>query len=156
MLRTLVFNGDFIVHHREWLNSVSPADGHGLRALDFSSECGCEQIIRKPTQRSNCLELLFTDSPGVVAASVGTPVGTSDHFAICVTIKTEHAVLDVSFSRKIFIVSRADWHGISTDLSNVDWPHIYHLPDFVSALSDCIAIMIKRHIPSRNLKLYKR
>ena len=125
-----------------------------LRALYFSPESGCEQIIRKATHRSgNCLDLLFTDSPGVVAASVGTPIGTSDHSAICATIKTEQAVPDVSFSRKIFIKSQADWYGISTDFSNVDWPHIYHLPECVSALNNCIFDIINRRIPSCNLKL---
>ena len=50
----------------------------------------------------NCLDLLFTDSPGVVAASVGTPMGTSDHSAICAIIKTKQAMPDVSFSCKIY------------------------------------------------------
>ena len=55
-----VFIGDFNVHHREWLNSVSPANGHGLRALDFSSESGCEEIIYKPTHRSaKCIDLVI-------------------------------------------------------------------------------------------------
>ena len=27
---SFVFIGDFNVHHREWLNSVSPIDAHGL------------------------------------------------------------------------------------------------------------------------------
>ena len=66
---SFVFVGEFNVHHREWLNSISPTDGHGLRALDFSSESGCELIIHKPTHRSgNCLDLFFADSPGVVVA----------------------------------------------------------------------------------------
>ena len=105
-----VFIGDFKVHHREWLNPVSPTDGHGLRALDFFSESSYGQIIHKPTYRSgNCLDLLFTDSPGVVSASVGTLIGTSDHSAICATIKTEQAVQDGSFSCKIYIKSLADW-----------------------------------------------
>ena len=110
---------------------------YGLRALDYSSESGCEQII----------------FPGVVATSIGTPIGTSDHSAVCATIKTEQAVPDVSFSRKIFIKSRTDWHGISTDLSNVDWPHIYHLPDSVSALNNYIIDIFNKGIPSCNLKL---
>ena len=50
-------------------------------------------------------DLLFTDSPGVVAASVGIPLGTSDHSVVFVTIKIEQAVPDVSFSHKIFIKS---------------------------------------------------
>ena len=43
------------------------------------------------------------------------------------------------FSHKIFIKSKADWHGVSTNLRNVDWPHVYQLPDSVSAL---IALLI--------------
>ena len=79
---SFVFIGDFVVHHREWLNSVSSTVGHSLRALDVSSEFSCVQIIRKPAHRSsNFLDLLFTDS-----SSVETPIGTSDHSAICATI----------------------------------------------------------------------
>ena len=83
-VRSLVFIGNFNVHHRKCLNSVPLTEGHGLRALDFSSESGCEQIIHKPTNRSgNCLDYLFTDSPGVIDASVGTPIGTSGHCNLC-------------------------------------------------------------------------
>ena len=72
-----VFVGDFNAHHREWLSSVSPTNCHGLKALDFSSEAGCEQLIHKPTHRSgNCLDLVFTDAPDVVACTVVTPIGT--------------------------------------------------------------------------------
>ena len=48
-----LFVGDFNAHHREWLNSVSPTDCHGRRALDFSTESGCDQLIRKSTHRSD-------------------------------------------------------------------------------------------------------
>ena len=60
---------------------------------------------------------------------------------------------DVSFSHKIFIESQSDRHGISTDLSNVDWPHIYRMPDSISALHDSIVNIINRCIPSHNLML---
>ena len=33
-----LFVGDFNAHHREWLNSISPTDRHGLSALDFATE----------------------------------------------------------------------------------------------------------------------
>ena len=59
----------------------------------------------------------------------------------------------MSFSCKIYIKSQADWHIISADFSNVDWPHIYHLPDSVSVLNDCIVDVIDRRIPPHNLKL---
>ena len=101
---SFVFIGDFNAHHKERLNSVSNADCHGLRALDFSSESGCDQIIYNSTHRSgNCLDLIFTDTPGVVAGNVSSPVGTSDHCYVSAIIKTEHAVPDISFSRKTFV-----------------------------------------------------
>ena len=68
---SFVFMGDFKVHHKEWLNSVSQTDCHGLRALDFSSGSGCDQIIHNSTHRpGNCLDLICTDTPGVVAGNV--------------------------------------------------------------------------------------
>ena len=64
----LLFVGDFNAHHKEWLNSVSPTDRHGQRAIDFSTESGCDQLIQRPTHRSgNILDLIFTDVPGGLA-----------------------------------------------------------------------------------------
>ena len=45
---SFVIIGDFSVHHRSWLSSISQA---GLRELDFSSESRCDEIIHNPTQR---------------------------------------------------------------------------------------------------------
>ena len=107
---SFLFVGDFNAHHKEWLSSVSPTDCHGLRALDFSSESGCDQIIRRPTHRSgNCLDLIFTDTPGIVAGSVGSPIGTSDHSFVSAIIKTEQAAPEICFSRKIYLKSQAGW-----------------------------------------------
>ena len=110
---SFVFIGDFNAHHKEWLNSISQTDYHDLRALDFSSESGCDQIIHNPTHRSgNCLDLIFTDTPGLVAGNVGSPViGTSDHCYVSAIIKTEHAVPDISFFCKIYVKSQPDCDG---------------------------------------------
>ena len=108
---------DFNAHHKEWLDSTSNTDCHGLRALDFPSESVCDQIIHNSSHRSgNCLDLIFTDTPGVVAGNVGSPVGTSDHCYVSAIIKIEYAVPDISFSRKIYLKSQADWDGILNDL----------------------------------------
>ena len=97
-----LFVGDFNAHHRDWLNSVSPSDCHGLRAIDFSTESGCDQLIQRPTHRSgNTLELIFTDVPGVVTRNVGIPIGTSDHSFVSAIIRTEQVVPKVCSSRKI-------------------------------------------------------
>ena len=149
---SFVFIGNFNAHHKEWLNSISQTDCHGLRALDFSSESGCDQIIHSPTHRSgNCLDLIFTDTPGVVAGNVGSPVGTSDHCYVSAIIKTEHAVPDISFSRKIYLKSQADWNGILNDLRELDWPDIYRQVDFVASMNDGFERIVRR-IPSRVIK----
>ena len=152
-----VFVGDFNAHHRDWLSSVSPTNCHGLKAFDFSSEAGCEQLVHKPTHRSgNCLDLVFTDVPGVVGCNVGTPIGTSDHSYVSITIRTEQTVPDVSFSRKIYIKSRADWDGILRDLSVVDWPDIYRQVDSISSLSAICNEIIDKRIPSRIINFRNR
>ena len=145
-----LFVGDFNAHHREWLSSVSPTDCHGLRALDFTSEAGCEQLIHGPTHRSgNCLDLIFSDTPGIVTCNIANPIGTSDHSYVSAVIKTEQPVPDVTFSRKIYIKSRADWDGILHELSTTNWPYIYHHADSIGSFSDLCTNVIDKHIPSR-------
>ena len=96
-----LFVGDFNAHHKEWLDSVSPTNCHGLRAFDFASEAGCEQLVYRPTHRSGkCLDLVFSDTPGVVACNVGIPIESSDHCYVSATIRAEQAVPDVSFTVK--------------------------------------------------------
>ena len=148
-----VFIGDFNAHHKEWLNFISQTDCHGLRALDFSSESGCDQIIRNPTHRlGNCLDLIFTDTSGVVAGNVGCPIGTSDHSYVSAIIKAEHAVPDISFSCKIYFKSQADWDGILNDLRELDYPDIYKQVDFVASMNDGFERVIVRRIPFRVIK----
>ena len=147
---SFVFIGDFDAHHKEWLNSITQTDCHGLRASDFSSESGCDQIIRNATHRSgNCLDLIFTDTPGVVSGNLGSPAGTSGHCYVSAIIKTEHAVPDISFSRKVYLKSQADWDGISNDLCNLDWPDIYRQVNFVASMNEGFERITVRRIPSR-------
>ena len=150
---SFVFIGYFNAHHKEWLNSISQTDCHGLRALDFSSESGCDQIIHSPTHRScNYLDLIFTVTPGVVAGNVGSPVGTSDHCYVSAIIKTEHVVPDISFSCKLYLKSQADWDGILNDLRELYWPDNYRQVDFVASMNDGFERIVVRHIPSRVIK----
>ena len=93
---------------------MSPTNCPGLRAFDFAYEAGCEQLVCRPTHRSgNCLDPVFSDTPGTAACNVGIPIGSSDNCYVSATIRTEQAAPDVSFSRKIYIKSRAllGWHS---------------------------------------------
>ena len=145
-----LFVGDFNAHHKEWLNSQSPTDCHGQRALDFSTESGCDQLIHRSTHRSgNTLDLIYTDVPGVVSGNVGVPIGKSDHTFVSAIIKTEQVVPVVSSSRKIYLKSQGNWRGVKSDLSDLDWPQIYHQEDAIEPLNAAIVAIIDRHIPSR-------
>ena len=111
------------------------------------------KIIHNPTHRlGNCLDLIFTDTPGVVAGNVGSPIGTSDYSYISAIIKTEHSVPDISFSRKIYLKSQADWDGILNDLRDLDWPDIYRQVDFVASMNDGFERIIVWRVPSRVIK----
>ena len=149
---SFLFLGDFNAHHREWLNSISPTNCHGLSAYDFSSVSGCDQLVDEPTHVSgNCLDLIFTDVPGVVTSCVGSPIGTSDHSYISATVRTRQLVPDISISRKVYLKSRANWNGILLDLSVLNWPDIYRQIDPISSLDAALLTIIEKHVPSRIL-----
>ena len=154
---SFVFIGDFNAHHKEWLNSISQTDCHGLRAFRFLLRVRNDQIIHDPSPRSvNCLDLIFTDTLGVVAGNVGIPNGTSDHCYASATIKTEQAVPDISFSHKIYLKSQDDWDGILSDLHELDQPDIYRQVDFVASMNDGFERIIARRIPSRVIKFHNK
>ena len=145
-----LFVGDFNAHHRECLNSVSPTDHHGLRAIDFSTESGCDQLIQRPTHRSgSTLYLIFTDVPGVITSNVGSPVGTSDHTYISAHTRTKQVVPEIPSSRKIYLKSQGDWNGVQSDLSQLNWPHFYCQDDSIEPLNNVFVEIIDRCIPSR-------
>ena len=43
------------------------------------------------------MDPIFTDSPGVVAGNVGSPIGTSDHCYVSAIVKIKHAVPDTVY-----------------------------------------------------------
>ena len=149
---SFLFLSDFNVHHREWLNSISPTDRHGLSAYDFSSVSGCDQLVGEPTHVSgNCLDLIFTDVPGVATSRVGSPVGTSNHSYISATVRTRQLVPDISISRKVYLKAQAKLNSILLDLSLLSWPDIYRQIDPISSLDAALLTIIEKHVPSRIL-----
>ena len=139
--------------NREWMNLVSQTNCHGLRAPDFSSESVCDQIIHNPIHKSgNCLDLIFTDTPGVIAGNVGIPVGTSDYCYIYISgiIKTVHTMPDITFPHKIYLISQTAWDGIFNNIDELDWADTYRAVDYVASMNDAFERIqvIVRCIPS--------
>ena len=150
---SFIFVGDLNAHHREWLNSTSATDRHGIAALDFANLSGCDQVINEPThQHGNCLDLLLTDVPGVVDATVKPPLGGSDHSCITFSLKLGFAIPNVSFSRKVYLKSRVDWPRVNRDLEDINWSHIYKSPDPAIELNNILSSIIDRRVPTKTIR----
>ena len=147
---SFVFVGDFNAHHREWLNSVSPSNCHGLGAIGFSTESGGEQLICGLTHSSGyTLDQLFTDAPATATSNVGSPIRASDHRFVSAYIRIKQTFPDMSSSRMIYLKSQADWNGVSSDVSYINWPHLYRQDDCIVAFSTTCDGTIERSIPSQ-------
>ena len=148
-----VFVGDYNAHHTEWLNSVTATDVHGRVARDFATISGCEQLVREPTHLSgNPLDLVFTDVSELVNCRVGSPVGTSDHSQVKISVELEQVIPEVNFSRKVYLKSRADWNGIYNDLYELNWGTIYRNQHIMECLNNHFVTIIDRRIPSKILR----
>ena len=150
---SFIFAGDLNAHHQEWLNSVSPTNRNGLAALDFSNLSGCEQLIRGPTHNSgNCLDLILTDVPGVVEASVLAPIGTSDHNSISCKICLDTTVPDITISRRVYLKSHVNWDNVCHEIERLQWNVIFRASDPVSALNAGLLDILHRRVPSKIIK----
>ena len=67
---------------------------------------------------------------------------------VSVTIRTEQAVQDVSFSCKIYRQSQAVWDGILLDLPIVNWPDIYSKVDSIASFNVICTEVLDKRIPS--------
>ena len=144
---SFVFVGDFNAHQREWFSSAV-TDTHGSAALDFSNLSNTDQLIRDPTHSAGgCLDLVFTDVTALTEATVGAPIGRSDHSHIALRLKVAQNIPDVVVSQKVFLKSRANWDGIDADLKNIRWSLIYRDPSPASRLNEALVSIMERRIP---------
>ena len=150
---SFIFVGDLNAHHKEWLNSISDTNIHGIKALDFSNLSGCDQLINEPThQLGNCLDLLFTDSPGVVDTAVKPPLGSSDHFQISFTLKLKVYIPNIQISKKVYLKSRIDWQKVKSDIEKIEWSKIYKSPNSIVDLNAALIDIINRRVPTKIIK----
>ena len=150
---SFLFVGDLNAHHQEWLGSVSPTNGNGLAALDFSNLSGCEQLIQGPTHNSgNCLDIVLTNTPGVVEAAVLAPIGTSDHNSINCKICLEFTIPDITISRQVYLKSQVNWDNVCMDIGLIHWNTIFKSNDPVAALNTCLLEILHRRVPSKIIK----
>ena len=116
---SFIFFSNLNTHHQEWLKSVSPTDRHSIAAFDFANLSSYTQLIKDLTHKlGNCLDLLFTDVPGVVDHSVDPPLGNSDHSSISFTVKMSFKITNITFFWKVYLKSRIGRPCDGEDLLN--------------------------------------
>ena len=61
---------------------------HDTAARDLVSSSGCEQMATEPIhiEGEGVLDLLLTDVPDAIGVRVDSPVGTTDHSAVFITV----------------------------------------------------------------------
>ena len=74
-----------------------------------------------PTIRGNKYILVFIDH----LTKYLEIIPARDRTASSAHIKIEQTIPDVSSSHKIYLKSQADWNGVLSDLSNINWSHFY-------------------------------
>ena len=69
-----LFVGDLNGHHQEWLGSTA-TNRHGVVALEFATESGCDQLVIGPTHaHEGAIDLFMTDVPDLVRVAVVAPL----------------------------------------------------------------------------------
>ena len=150
-----LFVGDFNGHHVEF---GSPrTDRSGIAAMDFSSESGCDQLVRGPTHAfGGALDLLFTDVPELTHVSVVAPIGGSDHSTLSIKLNIRQHVPEFVVRREVYLKSRADWDGITKALSSLPWCDIRRSDDPGSELDRHVSDVVRSYVPSRIITVRSR
>ena len=85
--------GDFIVHHKDWLNYSGETDRSGELCFGFSTPNDLTQIFNFPTRIPDCgshgpalLDLFLSSNTSFCSTMAFPPLGNSDHVVVSVSI----------------------------------------------------------------------
>jgi len=129
----VIIVGDLNCPGINWQSNSSPLDGVQDKLLDCIVEFGFTQCVELPTRGSNILDLILVNEPSIMSAlSVLDPDGNSDHCSVhfCITADskshtgTDNKCTDVPVVAPHYMWQQADYEGISSYLSQVDWQSI--------------------------------
>src|SRR6201990_3728003 len=88
----IIILGDFNVHHRQWLSSISH-DPAGELAFNFSIQNNLEQLVHLSTRildrlgdEPNIIDLFLTSNPSPYTFKLFPPLGSSDHLLLKVNV----------------------------------------------------------------------
>ena len=116
--------GDFNCHNQQWWDG-DKTDPGGKDLLARFSDLYLTQLVSEPTRvegnARSCLDLFFTDSPGLVSKlDVKCPIGGTDHGTIVSTIDIKTTVDDPPIT-STWLYHQCDPIALNSALENYDW-----------------------------------
>ena len=143
--------GDLNIWHKRWLK-FSPCNTlEGERLHTICKEHSLKQLVREPTRGPNLLDLVLSS---LHASKVAVLPKIADHNALLINIDlpaprttfTERTVWDFKF---------ADWEGLNTSLSTVDFVALLgqcSVDEAARVFTDRVVAETKKHIPTRTIR----
>ena len=145
---SFLFVGDLNGHHQELLGSTT-TNRCGVAAFDFATASGCD-----PTPaRGGTLDLLMTDVPDLVRASVVTPIGNSDHSSQSAVILMAQAVPNLCVSRKLFLKYQVNWSTVCSAMQDLSWRNIWSADNPVKVLNEHLLMLVGRFVTTKVIRV---
>lgn len=109
--------GDFNVHHSDWLSFSGPTRPAGVEAYNFSISQSLTQMVDFATrfpdrddQRPSTLDLFLSSNPDICSVSGSSPLGSSDHLVVNVSIDLNTiSANDSPYHRTLYSYNQGDW-----------------------------------------------
>ena len=151
--------GDLNCPGVNWQTNCAPLDGVQDKLLDCVVDYGFTQCVQLPTRGANVLDLVLVNEPLLLSSlSVLDPVGNSDHDSVQFCIAAEPKVIDNECAGEPvltphYIWQRADYEGISSYLSQVDWQsvmsHNLTTDSLWSSFCNILQCAVDLYVPTR-------
>ena len=149
--RVILILGDFNDRCVFW-DDKHPTSELGTRLLDCTNSLNMFQLVSQPTRytkdHAHILDLIFTDSPGVVGSvEVLPPIESLDHCIISCKLQFSCHSSHV-FSRKLWDYKNANFDDLNrTLMGSVDIEMADDIDDCLRSFYHCMDTAMERHIP---------
>ena len=161
--------GDFNLPKINWTHYLAPVEPCYDKFITFVNNMGLQQHVHTPTHVDNVLDLVLTDSIGLISdVNIECPIGNSDHNTVHFTINIECNNTTNNNVEYYYDYKNADYEGLNYYMSRINWDYEFSfvftveeywnifLTHFATAI-ELYVPLIKRSIERlKNRKMYPR